>query len=424
MFLIKGGTVYSSSGKKELDIRVHGDKIVEMGRGLEADGEQVVDATGLLVMPGAIDPHVHFRDPGNPEKEDFRTGTEAAVSGGVTFVMDMPNTNPPVIDMESLDAKREIAKEKAVCNFGLYIGATPDNIDQLAELCSQPDVVGVKIYMGSSTGSLLVDKVEYWDQIFQIPGIQVVVHAECEGCILDNMKKFETVEDPEIHSVIRGNDVAETATRQALEIGMKYGTRLNIAHLSTSEELYAVKEYKEKGYDNLTCEVCPHHLIFNLEDYHEKGMFMRVNPPIRSKEDRKALWEDGINLGIVDMLATDHAPHTVEQKDREYKKAASGMPGVEELTPLMLEAIHRGDMTLERFVEMRCLAPARIFKLEKRGDLKEGYFADIALIDFDKEWTITAKEMKSKCGWTNYEGFKVRGKVAKTFVNGQLAYES
>jgi len=421
MLLIKGGNVVNSDGSHYVDVRVKDDKIVEIGHDLQHRDEKVIDAVGLHVLPGAIDPHVHFRDPGHPEKEDFESGSMAALAGGVTTVFDMPNTNPPTIDMDALRQKREAAK-KAKCNVRFFVGATEDNIGNLAELCAEPDVVGVKIYMGSSTGSLLVDNVSAWEEIFEIPDIQVVVHAECEECIQSNLKKFESLEDPQMHSVVRGNDVAETATRQALEIGFKHNTRLHIAHMSTREELFAVREYKKKGYENLSCEVCTHHLIFNLDDYDVKGMFIKVNPPIRSREDRNALWEDGIALGVVDMLASDHAPHTIEQKSMDYEHAPSGMPGVQECTSLMLNQVNDDELDFQRFLELRCFNPARVFELKKRGDIKEGYFADFVLVDINEEHTFTKDVLKSRCGWSNYEGRKVKGWVKKTIVNGDLVF--
>jgi dihydroorotase len=423
MYLIKGAQVYTENGLKKLDVRIENDRIIEIGQDLELNlisGEEEVMAYGKYLLPGAIDIHVHFRDPGNPEKEDFKTGTEAALAGGVTFICDMPNTNPSTTNKAGLEAKREAAK-KAKCNTKFWLGATYNNLDEIKELIKEPDVIGVKAYLGSSTGNLLFDNEEYWDKLFSIPGIQVAVHAEKESIIQENNLKFKDIEDPEIHSVIRSNDAAEAATRRACEIGFKYNTKLHIAHMSTSEELVVIKEYKEKGYTNLTCEVCPHHLIFHIGDYHEYKNFLRVNPPIRSKEDRKALWDDGIGLGLVDMISTDHAPHTVEEKDCNYHVAHSGMPGVQECSSLMLNAIHLGKITLDDFVRLRSTNPAKIFNLEGRGVIKEGNFADLMLIDLDADFEIKLEDLKSKCGWSNYVGRKGKGVIEKVWCNGKLA---
>jgi len=423
MYLIKGAQVYTENGIKKLDVRIKDDKIFEIGHDLELNsksGEIEVLVYGKYLLPGAIDVHVHFRDPGNPEKEDFKTGTEAALAGGVTFICDMPNTNPPTINMAGLMAKREAAK-KAKCNVKFWLGATYDNLDEIQELLKEPDVIGVKAYLGSSTGNLLFDNEDYWDQLFAIPGIQVAVHAEKEAIIQENNLKFKDIEDPEIHSVIRSNDAAEAATRRACEIGFKYNTKLHIAHMSASEELFVIKEYKEKGYTNLTCEVCPHHLIFHIGDYHEFKNFLRVNPPIRSKEDRRALWDDGIGLGLVDIISTDHAPHTIPEKDCMYHLAHSGMPGVQECSNLMLNAIHLGKLTLDDFVRLRSSNPAKIFELEGRGIIKEGNFADLMLVDLDADFEIKLEDLKSKCGWSNYVGRKGKGVIEKVWCNGVLA---
>lgn len=422
MFLIKGGTIVHSDRSFLGDLRLRDGKILEIGHDLELeDGEELIDATGKHVLPGCIDPHVHFRDLDLAYKEDFLTASKAAVAGGVTTVFDMPNSNPPTIDMAGLDAKREVAS-KAVCNVKFFVGATPHNISGLKDLVSEPDVVGVKVYMGSSTGDLLVDNDDLWDQIFSIDGILVAVHAEMESIIRSNTEKFRTIDDPQIHSVIRSNDAAEAATRRAMEIGFKHGTRLHICHMSTREEVFAVKEFRSNGYDNVTCEVCPHHLIFNTDDYERYGNFLRVNPPIRSREDRNALWEDGIALGVVDVYATDHAPHTIEEKKADYWHAPSGMPAVQEATSLLLHKVSLGELSIEKFVELRATRVASIFGIKDRGILREGYHGDVIIVDLEREEEINLDWLESKCGWSNYEGFKVKGWVEKTFVNGELVF--
>jgi dihydroorotase len=419
MFLIKGAKVYTKNGLKNVDVRVKDKMIVEIGHDLVAADEIVVLAEGKVLLPGAIDVHVHFRDPGHPDKEDFATGTAAALAGGVTTIFDMPNTNPSTISRENLSVKREAAK-KAKCNVKFWLGATYENLDEVAEMIKEPDVVGVKAYLGSSTGNLLFDNEDFWDKLFSIKGLQIAVHAEKEAIIRANTEKFKTIQDPEIHSVIRSNDAAEAAVRRACEIGFKYGTKLHIAHLSTAEELMVIREYKDKGYRNLTCEVCPHHLLFNIADYHEYGNFMKVNPPIRSKEDRQALWDDGIGLGLVDIVATDHAPHEKAEKELPYPQAPSGMPGVQECTSIMLNAIHLKKISLDDFVRLRSTSPAKLFGVEKRGMIHEGFYADLMLVDLDAEYEIKLEDLKSKCGWSNYVGRKGKGVVEKVWTNGEL----
>lgn len=420
MFLIKGAQVYLKSGLKKVDVRIKDDLISEIGTDLDLNkGETLLEASGKILLPGAIDIHVHFRDPGHPEKEDFDSGTQAALAGGTTTVFDMPNTKPSTVDLESLNVKREAAN-KANCNVKFWIGATYENLEILPELCEADDVAGVKAYLGSSTGSLLFDDEEYWEKLFSIPGIQVMVHAEKESIIQKNDEKFLSIEDPEIHSVIRSNDAAEASVRRACEIGFKHKTKLHIAHMSTMEELVVIKEYKEKGYKNLTCEVCPHHLVFHTDDYHTFGNYLKVNPPVRSREDRTAMWDDGIALGLVDVIATDHAPHLREEKERLYHKAPSGMPGVQECTNLMLNAVNMKKLSLDDFVRLRSTSPGRLFGVDKRGMIQKGYFADLMLIDLDADFEIKEIDLKSKCGWSNYTGIKGKGVVEKVWCNGEL----
>jgi dihydroorotase len=420
MYLIKGASVYTEKGLKDVDVRIKDDKIDEIGHNLELQfGEELVIGLHRYLLPGAIDVHVHFRDPGFPAKEDFLTGTEAALAGGVTFVCDMPNTNPTTTNREGLETKRQAAK-KAKCNVMFWLGAGYDNLEEIKELIKEPDVIGVKAYLGSSTGPLLFDNEEYWDDLFSIPGIQVAVHAEKESIIKANTEKFAGIEDPEIHSVIRGNEAAEAATRRACEVGFKYNTKLHIAHMSTNEELHVIKEYKEKGYTNLTCEVCPHHLLFHTGDYHTFGNFLKVNPPVRSKSDRRGLWEDGIALGLVDIFATDHAPHTIEEKSKIYHEAPSGMPGVQECTQLLLNSVELGKISLDQFVEMRSSKPAQLFGLENRGVIKEGNFADLMLVDLSADYEIKLQDLKSRCGWSNYVGRTGKGVIEKVWCNGKV----
>jgi dihydroorotase len=421
MFLIKGGVVVNHDGRKELDVRINDGLISEIGHDLEAkEGEEVINAAGKFILPGAIDVHVHMRDLGASHKEDYKTGTTAAIHGGVTTVFEMPNSNPPTIDQESLELKLKAVDERAICDMKVYVGATPDNLDILPELTKHPRVAGIKAYLGSSTGNLLFDNKDLWDRLLsENKDTLVAVHAECECMINQNTEKFKDIHDPEIHSVIRGNDVAEAATRKIIEVGFKHNARLHIAHMSTKEELFAVKEYKEKGYTNLSCEVCPHHLFFTTNDYDKLSTYLRVNPPVRSKEDRNALWEDGIALGVVDIYATDHAPHTVEEKEQDYWKAPSGMPAVQEAGVLLMSKVHEGELSLEKFVELRSFKPAEIYRLEDRGYIKEGLRADIAIWDIEKPFKITKDWLKSKCGWSNYEGFDCFGEVQHVFVEGE-----
>ena len=419
-YLLKGGMIVTPDSTKNLDLLVVGDFIEKIGHDLNVDGAELIDCRGKLILPGVIDPHVHFRDPGFLEKEDWASGSLAAVKGGVTTVFDMPNTNPATTSREALALKLDAAKAKSLCNFGVFAGATPTNNDEL--LAMKEDVIGIKIYMGSSTGDLLVDRLEALKQIFDFK-MQIVVHAESERLINENMEKFREVHDPAIHSVIRNNEVAAAATQMAIELGEAKNVRLHIAHMSTKEELLLVKNAKRRGYSNLSCEVCPHHLYFNTDDYLKFGNYLRVNPPIRSADDVAALWFDGIGLYGVDMVATDHAPHLPETKEVDYWQAHSGMPGVQESLPLMLTAVSEGRLTINRLVELMSFNPAKIFGVAKRGLVTEGNFADLAIVDPHDEYVYTKDMVATKCGWSNYVGRKFVGKVVYTFVNGNLVFD-
>jgi dihydroorotase len=334
---------------------------------------------GKFWIPGLIDCHVHFRDPGAPEKEDWASGSAAALAGGVTTVLDMPNTNPATITVEALEAKRAIAQAKSKVAFGLFFGATRDNLEEIRKA---QNICGIKIYMGSSTGNLLLDDPVVWEEVFKIAkekNVPVVVHAETESMIQQGRRDCEC---------------ARVATEAAIMLREKVGNRLHIAHISCKAELDLVRAHK---CPELSCEVTPHHLFFTEED--RKDAFLKMNPPLRSAADQAALWE-GLRDGTIDCIATDHAPHTEEEKSLPFEDAPAGVPGVEFMLPLMLNAVNEGRLTLERLVELTSVNPSRIFGVPVQGQV---------LVDMNATKTIHKEDIQSKCGWSPYVGRTLKG---------------
>jgi dihydroorotase len=383
-------------------------------------GVEEKDLKGKYLLPGAIDVHVHFRTPGNTEKEDFTSGSKAALAGGVTTVLDMPNNKPPATSQAVLDKKRELAARSCLVNYGFYIGGTPDN---LAEIKKIKGVAGVKIYMGSSTGNLLVDKKEMLEEFMeQYPGL-MVFHAEDEAKIKENMSKIalkdEAKDDAKIHSLIRSPEVAVLALKTLLHLAKKYGSRVHVAHCSTADELALIKKFKG---ENLSAEVTPHHLFFTTKDYKDYGNLLKVNPPIRGLTDVVAMWE-GIKKGGIDMIATDHAPHLLEEKEKSYMDAPSGVPGVQTMMPLMLNAVNDRKLDISKLVDLTAHNPARLFKIRNRGMIQPGYYADLTVVDMDLNKNVDGKYLWSKCGWSPYETWKLKGWPVMTLVNGQIMYE-
>lgn len=379
---------------------------------------------GKYLLPGAIDAHVHFRTPGHEYKEDWRTGSAAAAAGGVTTVLDMPNNNPSVTTVEALGKKRAMINGKTRVNYGLFFGATPTNIEEVKKA---ENIAGVKIYMGSSTGDLLVDQHGAVEKIFEaLPDVLIAVHAENEAMMRENSEKYKGVDEPSVHSKIRTCECAEVATKEAIHIGKKYGNRLHICHLSSASELEEVRKFKAAAsteHDlSLSCEATPHHLFLNTSAYEEFGNFVRINPPLRHITDNQVLLS-GIKDGSIDIIATDHAPHTREEKEKSYKEAPSGVPGVQTMLPLILNEVNHGELNLQDVVRLTSAAPAEIFGIKGKGRIEEGYDADFTVVDMDMEKEVTDKEQFSKCGWSAFKGKKLKGWPVKTFVNGVVVYD-
>ncbi len=413
--LIRQGLVVLPEGLARLDIRTSGEKIAALAEHLAPEaGEEVIDAGGRLVLPGLIDSHVHFRDPGGTHKEDFLTGTQAALAGGVTTILDMPNTQPPTVNRERLAEKAALAAEKAVVDYGFYLGATESNVEEAAT--ASDAAVALKLYMGSSTGSLLVTEFAPLYRHFSTFPLHkpIVVHAEDE----QSLKYFAALH-PRDHNHARPALSAQIAVSRALAIAEKTGRALHIAHTTTARELELIREAKQKGV-HVTCEVTPLHLFLSEEDQHRLGNFGKVNPPLRSESDRAALWT---HFDTIDTIATDHAPHTRAEKNQPYEQAPSGMPGVQTMLPLLLTAASEGMVTLNEIVKRCVVHPARIFGLKTKGALEIGKDADIVLVNPRVEYELTDEQMLSKCGWTPFAGRKVTGRIEQVFLRGSPAYE-
>ncbi|MBD3328558.1 amidohydrolase family protein [Candidatus Peregrinibacteria bacterium] len=417
-FALVNGKVISHNRIYEACVVVKDGKIEKVIEGkCELDHDmEIIDITGKYVMPGAIDAHVHFRSPGYEHKEDWETGSKAALAGGVTTVFDMPNVKPPTVSVDTLDEKRKMVAEKSLVNFGLFLGATPDNLDEAKKAKNIP---GVKFYMGTTTGDMVTDDLNLLEKFLSETDHMITVHAEDEACIQTHAKEYEGIEDPSVHSKIRDPECANKATHDAIHLAKKCGHRLHIAHMSTEHEMMTVKKFKDVP---ITCEVTPHHLFYNDHDYEGLGTKLRMNPPVRPMTDQVKLWE-GIKSGIVDIVATDHAPHTEEEKAAPYSKAPSGVPGVQTMLPLLLNEARKGIISYEKVVELVSYNPAKIYKVKNKGEITEGFDADLTVLDLSLKAKVERDYLFSKCGWSPWEGRELTGWPVMTFVGGNLMYE-
>ena len=416
--LIKNGHIVNSQEISKKDIFIKNGKINKIDSNIDLECDRIIDATGLYIIPGGIDPQVHFREPGLTHKETIASGARAAVAGGITTFFEMPNTKPATITKELLNEKYDIASKTSVANYSFFLGATPDNFEEIKNMKGN---CGLKIFMGSSTGDLLVDNDEALDSIFKVCNKIIAVHAEDE-MILKQAAKTVKGTKPTDHPNMRPVEAAIAATQKAINCAVKYNKRLHVLHLSTAEEVDILRKYKHTNL--ITAETTPQHLLLHAPDiYEEIGPFAQMNPPIREKYHSEGLWE-GLLDGTINCIATDHAPHTIEEKNLPFDQAPAGMPGVETSLPLMLNHSQTSDIDIKDIVKWMCENPATLYKIKNKGFLKEDFDADITIVDMNKEKIVDGKNMQSKCGWSAFDGKNLKGWPVITIVNGNIVFEN
>jgi dihydroorotase len=412
--VLKGGTVVNQDGTGNRDIGVRDGRIAAIGNLGRSSAGEVIDCTGLHILPGVIDSQVHFREPGAEHKEDLETGSRAAVAGGVTGVFEMPNTRPLTTSAETLADKVKRATNRMFCDFAFYMGGTRENATQLPELERLPGCAGTKVFMGSSTGDLLVDDDQGIDLIISQIRRRAAFHSEDEFR-LNARKPERRPGDPSSHPVWRDVEAARLCTERLLRIARKHGKRIHVLHVSTADEMPLLAANK----DLATVEVTPHHLTLVAPDAYERlGTRAQMNPPVRDEPHRAAIWQS-LLAGVVDVLGSDHAPHTLAEKEKPYPESPSGMTGVQTLVPIMLDHVSKGRLTLERFVDLTSHGPGRIFGIAGKGRIAHGYDADFTIVDLKRRQTITNGWMESRAGWTPYDGVEVQGWPIGTIIRGR-----
>jgi len=427
--LIKNATIVNEGLKFTGSVLIDGETIEKifpqvLPADLDVSHTEIIDATGLLLIPGVIDDQVHFREPGLTYKGEIATESRAAVAGGVTTFMEMPNTNPQSVTQEELQKKYDRAAEVSVANYSFYMGATNNNLDEVLKT-DPTKVCGIKVFMGSSTGNMLVDDPQTLSEIFKNAPTLVATHCEDEATIKKNsaIARERYGENVPIsqHCYIRSDEACYISSSKAVELASKFDTRLHILHLSSAKEmsLFAPGKVADK---KITAEVCVHHLWFDERDYIKYGTRIKWNPSVKRTSDKEALWE-ALLSDKIDVIATDHAPHSLEEKNNSYFKAPSGGPLVQHSLVAMLEMSKKGFISLEKVVQKMCHAPADLFRMKKRGYIRQGYFADLVLVDPNNSWTVSPENILYKCKWSPFEGTRFSHQVISTFVNGQKAYD-
>ncbi len=420
--IVNEGTIFSG------DILIEGAYIKQINESISAKSSDVMvfDAEGKYILPGVIDDQVHFREPGLTHKATIETESKAAIAGGITSFIEMPNTNPQTISIDKLEEKFEIAQKTSYANYSFMFGGTNDNLDEILKLDTKT-VAGLKLFLGSSTGNMLVDNLEVLENIFKSTNMLISVHCEDETTIKKNFKDHVDKYGDDIpiacHPLIRSEEACYISSSRAIELAKKTGARLHVFHLSTGKETQLFSNKMPLKDKKITAEVCIHHLWFSDEDYNTKGTLIKWNPAVKTKHDRDQLWKALLDDRI-DVIATDHAPHTLDEKKNTYTTAPSGGPLVQHALPAMLEMYHKEKISLEKIAEKMCHNPAILFQIEKRGFIKEGYFADLVLVDLNNPWTVNKNNILYKCEWSPFEGVTFKSRVTHTFLNGNLVYQN
>ena len=422
--IIKGGTLVNEYRQYKADIVInHGCIEAILPEGVTTEDAEIIPAEGCYVLPGVIDDQVHFREPGLTHKGNIAEGSRAAAAGGVTSFMDMPNVLPPTTTKKLLEEKQEIASRTSLVNYSFYLGASKDNINEIKHVDTRT-TCGIKLFMGASTGNLLVDDLPTLERIFAESPILIATHCEDTPTINQNLARYkEKYGDnipPQCHPLIRNREACLKSSSLAVSLAKKFGSRLHVLHLSTADELVLFEQGPVSG-KKITAEVCAHHLWFNDEAYLNKGNFVKWNPAIKTEKDRQALLQ-ALNEKVIDVIATDHAPHTISEKSGPYTQAASGGPLVQHSLVILLELARQGAITIARVVDGMCHAPALLFGIEKRGFLREGYKADICIVE-KNTWTVNKENLLYQCGWSPLEGQTFHHKVRTTLVNGTIVYD-
>jgi dihydroorotase len=423
-YLLKNGRLVNEGKQVIADVLIEGSFIKKIAASISDLTATVIDLDGKLLIPGMIDDQVHFREPGLTHKGNIYTESRAAVAGGITSFMEMPNTNPTATTQALLADKYAIAAKSSPANYSFFMGATNDNLEEV--LKTDPKTVcGIKVFMGSSTGNMLVDNEKTLTGIFSQCPLLIATHCEDEATIRKNLAEYKAkygdTMEMKYHPEIRSAEACYLSSSMAVELAKKYDTRLHVLHISTAKELSLFRNDIPLTEKRITAEACVHHLWFSDADYAEKGAFIKWNPAVKTQADQDALWV-ALNDNRIDILATDHAPHTIEEKSGNYFTAPSGGPLVQHAVLAILEKVKQGKITLERAVEKMSHAPAQCFKLEQRGYLREGYYADLVVVDQNKETLVTKESLLYKCGWSPFEGFTFSNAIDSTFVNGELVY--
>ena len=424
--VLKNANIVNENSVFESDVLLEDNLIIRIASDISDANAKVIDLEGKHLLPGIIDDQVHFREPGLTHKGDIASESRAAVAGGITSYMEQPNTNPQTTSIQKLEEKFALGAKSSFANYSFLFGGTNDNLEELKRLdknaCS-----GVKLFLGSSTGNMLVDDETVIERIFKNTEMVISVHCEDEGTIKHNLAKYKEEYGDDIpikyHPKIRSAEACYLSSSKAIELAKRTGARLHVFHLSTGRETELFRNDIPLKDKKITAEVCLHHLWFSDADYDTKGTLIKWNPAVKTVEDRDQLWKALLDDRL-DVIATDHAPHTLEEKDNVYTEAPSGGPLVQHALPAILEKYHEGTISLEKIVEKMCHNPSILFQIEKRGYIREGYFADLTAVDLNSPWQVSKENIVYKCGWSPFEGNSFRSKITHTFVNGHLAYEN